>query len=56
MNLYRHLDYRIILRKLIEERRKQDAKFKQEILAEASGIQKTYLSKVLNGSADLNSD
>lgn len=56
INLYRYLDYRVVIAKLVEEKRKEDPKFKQEDLAEATGIQKTYLSKVLNGVSHLNSD
>ncbi len=56
MNIYSYLDYRDILRKLVKERQQSDSHFTFARLAQRTGIQKTYLSKVINGSADLNAD
>jgi uncharacterized protein (TIGR02147 family) len=56
MNPFRYLDYRTVISKLLEEKRKENPRLTQEFLSEKTGIQKTYLSKVLNGSAHLHSD
>lgn len=57
MNVFELDDYKIILRSAMTERRRQFGfRFTFEKMAEACGIQKTYLSKVLNGSTHLNAD
>lgn len=56
LKMYRTTSYVSVLKALIEEARKSDPEFSQLKLSESTGIQKTYLSKVLNETADLNSD
>lgn len=56
MSIYRHTDYRKIILMLTEERKKFDPKFNFTTLAESANIEKTYLSKVLKGDRELNSD
>jgi transcriptional regulator with XRE-family HTH domain len=57
MNLYELEDYKDILKELTHERRNQfGLRFTFEKMALACDIQKTYLSKVLNGSGQLNAD
>jgi uncharacterized protein (TIGR02147 family) len=57
MTIYEYDDYKEILRALTNERRNQfGLKFTFEKMALACGIQKTYLSKVLNGSGQLSAD
>jgi len=55
-NIYRHLDYRDILKILVNDRKKTDPKFNFSVLATAIGVQKTYLSMVVNAHATLNND
>jgi transcriptional regulator with XRE-family HTH domain len=57
MNFYEMDDYKLALRFVMAERRSQfGSRFTFEKMAEACGVQKTYLSKVLNSSAQLNPD
>lgn len=56
MNIYKENDYRKILRSLVEERKKIDATVNFQAMAEFCGCPKSYLSKVLAGQANLNSD
>lgn len=56
MNIYQITDYREIIRYLVEERKKSESKFGFHKLSEAANIQKPYISKVLKGNANLNSD
>lgn len=57
MNLYELNDYKEVLRVVTNSRREQfGLRFTFEKMALACGIQKTYLSKVLNGSGHLNAD
>lgn len=56
MNIYVEKDYRIILRKALEERRKLDVDATFQGMAAFMRIQKSYLSKVLHGHAELSSD
>ncbi len=57
MNIYEFEDYKLGLRSLMLERQQQfGSRFTFEKMALACGIQKTYLSKVLNSSAQLNPD
>ncbi len=57
MNIYEFEDYKSALRSVMAERRNQfGSRFTFERMAEACGVQKTYLSKVLNSSAHLNPD
>jgi hypothetical protein len=57
MNIYENEDYKQCLRFLMSERQQQfGSRFTFEKMALACGVQKTYLSKVLNSSAHLNPD
>lgn len=57
MKIYSFQTYKAILRAVMSERQKQfGARFTYEKMSQACGIQKTYLSKVLNSSAALNPD
>lgn len=56
VNVFRFLDYRDILKNLVASRKKEDKKFSFSSLAEILGVQKTYLSKVMNNNGSLNSD
>ena len=55
MNIFSYLSYREIIKKLLSERRRQ-VRLTYAALAERARIQKTYLSKVIHGTADLNAD
>lgn len=49
MNIYNYLDYKIFLREALREKKLQvSASFTYDRMAKACGIQKTYLSRVLN--------
>lgn len=57
MDLYFQQDYKEALRAAMAHRRGQfGARFTFERMATACGVQKTYLSKVLNGAGQLNPD
>ncbi len=57
MNIYENEDYKQCLRSLMASRQQQfGARFTFEKMALACGIQKTYLSKVLNSPTHLNPD
>ena len=57
MNIYEYEEYKQCLRSLMASRQQQfGARFTFEKMALACGIQKTYLSKVLNSSTHLNPD
>ena len=56
MNVYEHLSYRDLFRRAIEERKRLDARVTFQAFADAIRIQKSYLSKVLKGSADFSPD
>jgi transcriptional regulator with XRE-family HTH domain len=57
MNFYEFEDYKHAIKELMAERRKQfGSRFTFERMAEACGVQKTYLSKILNSSGQLNPD
>ena len=56
-HLFTTQDYKTALREKVTERKKwAPSNFNFQKLAEFAGIQKTYLSKVLNGDAHLSSD
>ena len=48
MNIYNELDYRDILKKTIEERKKIDSSITYQAMATYTRIQKAYLSQVIN--------
>lgn len=57
MDLYEYDEYKQALRTAMKERQKQfGSRFTYEKMATACGVQKTYLSKVLNSHAHLNPD
>lgn len=56
MNIYYFVDYRLVLKTLIEEQKNKNNKLNYSKLANDLGIQKTYISKVINGSAHLSTD
>ncbi len=56
MNIFDELDYREILRKSIEERKKIDSSITYQSMAAHMRIQKAYLSQVIKGVRDLSQD
>lgn len=56
MNIFRHLDYKKLISDLVDSRKKSDSKYSYAKLAEAIRVQKTYISQVVRGGAQLNSD
>jgi len=56
MNLYIENDYRKIIVALVEERRELDKMTSFQSVAEFARMPKSYLSKVIHGTADLNPD
>ena len=54
--IYQDSDYKAILKNTLESRKKIDKRFNFQKLAQAMRIQKSYLSKVMGGYAELNSD
>ncbi len=57
MNCYAYSDYKKCCRDVLQAKRKSlGARFTYEKMAKACGIQKTYLSRVLNGDAHLSDD
>jgi uncharacterized protein (TIGR02147 family) len=56
MNIFHESDYRKIIRELVEHKKTLDSKFNFQRLSEACGIQKAYLSQVLQGARDLSRD
>lgn len=55
-SIYRYLDYRVALNGVLKERRKVNPKFTASRLAEAIGVQKPYVSRVLKTDAHFNAD
>lgn len=56
MNIFPESSYQFILRKIVEERKLIDGAFNFQVMAEATRIPKSYISKVTTGKAHLNSD
>ena len=56
MNIFNESSYRKIISTFIEERKKINSSITYQALSESIRIQKSYLSKVINGRADFNSD
>ncbi len=56
MNVFSQTDYRAVLRLAVTERKGFDSDFGFHKLADAARVQKPYLSKVIGGNANLNSD
>lgn len=56
MNIYKYIDYQLFLKATVIERKKVDKSFTFERFAKAIGVQKPYLSKVVNRKAHLSQD
>lgn len=56
MRIYEFSSYRKIIKNLVEQKKSVIPEFNFQRLAELTRIQKTYLSKVINGNAELNRD
>jgi len=56
VNVFSQSDYRAVLRSAVTERKSFDPEFGFHKLADAARVQKPYLSKVIGGNANLNSD
>ncbi len=56
MNIYQETNYQVIIQEAVKELKKLDSTFHFQKLAEIAGIQKSYLSKVIHGTAHLNTD
>lgn len=56
MGLYQQTDYRKALRDILDERKRADASLSFASYADAIGVQKTFVSKVLGGNAHLSDD
>ena len=56
MNIHQLSDYREIVRQLLKRQKKLGHKTTLHDVAKAVNVQRPYLSKVLNGNADLNSE
>jgi uncharacterized protein (TIGR02147 family) len=56
MNIYKKDDYRVILSEIITEKKFLDKKYSFQSMSNFIRVQKSYLSKVISGNADLNSD
>ena len=56
MNLFFHNDYRIIVRALLDREKSRGRRVTLGDLAEASRVQRPYISKVLAGTAHFNAD
>lgn len=54
--LYRHTSFKDILQELVSFQKKKDPEFNFSVLAKILGVQKTYLSKVMNSGGLLSSD
>ncbi|MGE0615738.1 MAG: TIGR02147 family protein [Bacteriovoracia bacterium] len=56
MNIFSYVSYREVIEAFVIERKALDRKYSFQNLAAACRIQKTYLSRVIKGKAELNSD
>ncbi len=56
MNIFLETDYRKIINTIVDERKKINPSTTFQSLADSIRIQKSYLSKVINGHADFNAD
>lgn len=56
MQFFQHKSYISLLREATERRKQDEPSFSFQRLAQLAGIQKSYLSKALNGYAHLNAD
>lgn len=56
MDIYKYLKYKEFIKDWVEVKKELNLKITYQKLAQEIGVQKTYLSKVLNSDAHLNSD
>jgi uncharacterized protein (TIGR02147 family) len=56
MNIYEYDNYKTFIRDWVENKKALGLKVSFQSLSEKAGVQKAYLSRVLNGDADLNLD
>lgn len=56
MDIFSESDYRIILRRSVEEKKEMDTNTNFQFLAEKTRIPKSYISKVVTGKAHFNAD
>ncbi len=56
MNIYSETDYRVIISTIMDERKKINTSITYQSLADSIRIQKSYLSRVMNGRADFSTD
>ncbi len=56
MSIYRYLDYRLAIQEIFEKHKMVDRTLTYQRVAESMHLQKSYLSQVLKGRADLNQD
>lgn len=56
MNIFRHLDYRAVIREVIDAQKQVRSGLTFQSVAAVMGIQKSYFSQVLAGRAELNQD
>ncbi len=56
MDFFKYDSYRVLLKDVIEDKKKSFAYITFQKVAEECGIQKTYLSRVMNDQAELNQD
>ena len=56
VNIFEEIDYRKTISKLVMEKKQLDSRVNFQRLAEAMRVQKSYLSNVLKGRAELSSD
>lgn len=56
MNIFLESNYHVILKKIVEERKRIDPKFNFQAIAEATRIPKSYLSKVAHEKAHFSAD
>lgn len=56
MNIFKYIRYQEVIEKSVKMRKKIDPKFTFRRLAEKTGIQNTYLTNVIKGRSELNTD
>jgi uncharacterized protein (TIGR02147 family) len=56
MNFYSFKNYRALLKAIVNEKKRSDSHWSFHKLAQIAGIQRSYMSKVLSGTAELSAD
>jgi len=56
VNIFNKINYRLIIKEIVENKKKIDPKINFQSLSTHARIQKAYLSQVINGHRDLNQD